>query len=225
MQFAKYKDDGILDKPSFMKEMKALIMRCSPDLTDNQRLKMDGMLISLYSLFDIDKNGILKADEVAAALCVLCKGSIASKIKFGMKIFSSTDTETEVKIKMSEFTEFLKWKKLVKQENDLKAENDEQSLVKKSAEMMVGRNPPSQQQNDLDSGEKSSESPVHSSVLSPEAAPFQPKRLNVNTTADLADLPSYSLHPVSGRDSLTSLIAESNSQERFVLILENISLI
>ena len=68
---------------------------------------MDGMLISLYSLFDIDKNGILKADEVAAALCVLCKGSIASKIKFGMQIFSSTDTETEVKIKMGEFTEFL----------------------------------------------------------------------------------------------------------------------
>ena len=47
-------------------------------------MKMDGMLISLYSLFDIDKNGILKADEVAAALCVLCKGSMASKIKFAI---------------------------------------------------------------------------------------------------------------------------------------------
>ena len=46
MQFAKYKDDGILDKPSFMKEMKALIMRCSPDLTDNQRLKIMSILKS-----------------------------------------------------------------------------------------------------------------------------------------------------------------------------------
>ena len=103
MQFAKYKDDGILDKPSFMKEMKALIMKCTPDMSDNQKLKMDGMLISLYSLFDIDKNGILKADEIAAALCVLCKGSIASKIKFGIQIFSSTDTEAEIKIRMNEF--------------------------------------------------------------------------------------------------------------------------
>ena len=93
MQFAKYKDDGILDRPSFMKEMKALIIRCTPDLSDNQRMKMDSQLISLYSLFDIDKNGILKSDEVAAALVVLCKGSIASKIKFGLSIFSSTDTE------------------------------------------------------------------------------------------------------------------------------------
>jgi len=30
MQFAKYKDDGILDKPSFMKEMKELILKCTP---------------------------------------------------------------------------------------------------------------------------------------------------------------------------------------------------
>ena len=61
------------------------------------------MLISLYTLFDIDKNGILKSDEIAAALLVLCKGSMASKIKFGIQIFSSTDTETDVKIRFSEF--------------------------------------------------------------------------------------------------------------------------
>mgnify|MGYP000642648882 CR=1 FL=1 len=76
-------------------------------MSDNQKMKMDSMLISLYSLFDIDKNGILKADEIAAALVVLCKGSVASKIKFGIKIFSSTDTEKEVKIKLNEFSSFL----------------------------------------------------------------------------------------------------------------------
>ena len=86
-----------------MKEMKALITHANgKNMSDNAKMKMDSMLISLYSLFDIDKNGILKSDEVAAALVVLCKGSMASKIKFGLKIFSSTDTEAEIKIRLSE---------------------------------------------------------------------------------------------------------------------------
>ena len=135
MQFAKYKDDGILDKASFMKEMKALILKCSPDLTENQRMKMDGMLISLYSLCDIDKNGILKADEVAAALCVLCKGSVASKIKYGMQIFSSTDTDTEVKIKLSEFTEFLSFifKLSLERGNEIMLDYDLEKLAREVA--------------------------------------------------------------------------------------------
>ena len=66
-------------------------------------MKMDAMLISLYTLFDIDKNGILKSDEVAAALVVLCKGSMAAKLKFAIQIFSSTDTENDIKIRHSEF--------------------------------------------------------------------------------------------------------------------------
>ena len=108
MQFKKYKDDGILDKPSFMKEMRELIVRCNgSDLSDNMKMKMDSTLISLYSLFDIDKNGILKSDEVCAALCILCKGSIASKIKFGIRIFSSTDTENDIKIRRGELQQFL----------------------------------------------------------------------------------------------------------------------
>jgi len=86
-----------------MREMRELIESCTPNMSNNQRMKMDSMLISLYTLFDIDKNGILKSDEIAAALLVLCKGSMASKIKFGIQIFSSTDTETDVKIRFSEF--------------------------------------------------------------------------------------------------------------------------
>ena len=70
-------------------------------------MKMDAMLISLYTLFDIDKNGILKSDEVAAALVVLCKGSMASKLKFAIEIFSSVETETEIKIRFSEFQTLL----------------------------------------------------------------------------------------------------------------------
>ena len=107
IQFAKYKEDGILDKPTFMKEMKELITKCSPTMSDNQRMKMDGMLISLYSLMDLDKNGILKIEEVSAALCILCRGPIAKKIKFGIRIFSSTDTPTEIKIRLNEFSTFL----------------------------------------------------------------------------------------------------------------------
>ena len=93
MKFASYKEDGIIDRPSFLRVMKELILECNPNLTDNERIKMDSMLLSLYSLFDIDKNGILKVDEVSAALCVLCRGSMAKKISFGLKIFSSTDTD------------------------------------------------------------------------------------------------------------------------------------
>merc|ERR1712060_200870 len=79
------------------------ITSCTPDMSDNQRMKLDATLASLYTKFDIDKNGILRSDEVAAALMILCRGSIASKIKFGIKIFSSTDTATEVKIGFTEF--------------------------------------------------------------------------------------------------------------------------
>ena len=110
MKFAKYKEDGIIDKTSFMKEMKELILQANQSkggLTENEIIKMDSMLISLYSLFDIDKNGILNANEVAAALCVLCKGSIASKMKFGIQIFSSIDTEQEVKIRFHELQKMM----------------------------------------------------------------------------------------------------------------------
>lgn len=73
MQFAKYKDDGIMDKQGFLREMKELIIACAKEpLSDNQMMKLDGMLITLYRLFDIDKNGILRSDEVAASLMVLC---------------------------------------------------------------------------------------------------------------------------------------------------------
>lgn len=88
--------------------MKSLILQANgSDLTMNMKMKMDIMLISLYTKFDIDKNGILNSNEVAAALVVLCKGSIASKIKFGIQIFSSTDTETDIKIRLSELQTFM----------------------------------------------------------------------------------------------------------------------
>ena len=102
LKFTSYKEDGIIDRASFLRVMKELILECNPNLTDNERIKMDSMLLSLYSLFDIDKNGILKVDEVSAALCVLCRGSMAKKISFGIKVFSSTDTDQEVKIRLAE---------------------------------------------------------------------------------------------------------------------------
>lgn len=42
----------------------------------------------LYSFFDADKNGILIYQEVAAALVILCKGSVANKISFAMRAFA-----------------------------------------------------------------------------------------------------------------------------------------
>ena len=96
LQFASYKDDGIIDKASFMKEMKVLITKCNGNMSDNAVMKMNDSLITLYQLFDIDKNGILSANEVAASLCILGRASMAKKIKFGIRIFSSTDTKTVV---------------------------------------------------------------------------------------------------------------------------------
>ena len=61
----------------------------------------------MHRVFDIDKNGILDVKEVAAALVILCKGSMASKVKFGLEIFSSIETETCINIKYSEFGTFL----------------------------------------------------------------------------------------------------------------------
>ena len=61
----------------------------------------------MHRVFDIDKNGILDVKEVAAALVILCKGSVASKVKFGLQIFSSVDTEASIRIKYAEFRTFL----------------------------------------------------------------------------------------------------------------------
>ena len=68
---------------------------------------MDSALQKMHRVFDIDKNGILDVKEVAAALVILCKGSMASKVKFGLQIFSSIDTEGCINIKYSEFRTFL----------------------------------------------------------------------------------------------------------------------
>ena len=45
---------------------------------------METTLQKMHRVFDIDKNGILDVQEVAAALVILCKGSIANKVKFGI---------------------------------------------------------------------------------------------------------------------------------------------
>lgn len=107
MLFSEFKEDGHIDRKSFMSKMKSLIEAANPNLSDNQRLKMDLMLRKLYGVFDIDKNNILDVNEVAACLVVLCKGSLASKVSFGFQIFSSVDTPEDVKIKYSELRAFL----------------------------------------------------------------------------------------------------------------------
>ena len=49
-------------------------------------------MLKMHRVFDIDKNGILDVKEVAAALVILCRGSMAKKVKFGLQVFSSVDT-------------------------------------------------------------------------------------------------------------------------------------
>ena len=104
--FEKYRELGVIDRDSFLYEMRTLVLASNHNnagKTTNQVMQMDSALMLLYRFFDIDKNGILDVSEVAASLVILCKGSMASKIKFAIEIFSSVDTETESKILFSEF--------------------------------------------------------------------------------------------------------------------------
>lgn len=125
-----------MDKSSFMNEMRQLIHQANGNkMSENQLMKMDSMLISLYSLFDIDKNGILNANEVAAAMCVLARGAIAKKIKFGIRIFSSTDTKAEVKIRYHEFSKYLHFifKLSLENKNEIMLDYDLETLAKEVA--------------------------------------------------------------------------------------------
>ena len=60
------------------------ITASTPNMSENQAIKMETTLQKMYRVFDIDKNGILDVQEVAAAMVILCKGSMASKVKFGI---------------------------------------------------------------------------------------------------------------------------------------------
>jgi len=55
----------------------------------------------------LDGNGILDYQEVSAALVILCKGSVESKIKFGLEAFSELDKPGHVVITMKNFKRFL----------------------------------------------------------------------------------------------------------------------
>ena len=68
---------------------------------------MESALLKMHRVFDIDKNGILDVKEVAAALVILCRGSMAKKVKFGLQVFSSVDTKNDISIKYAEFRTFL----------------------------------------------------------------------------------------------------------------------
>ena len=106
-QLEPYQDAGIISKQDFMREMRQMITSTQPNMTENQTIKMESALLKMHRVFDIDKNGILDVKEVAAALVILCRGSIGKKVKFGLQVFSSTDTKNDISIKYAEFRTFI----------------------------------------------------------------------------------------------------------------------
>ena len=101
-KFRQYADAGLIDKNSFFKEMREIIEEANPAMNETQKQTLETTLRQLYSFFDVDKNGILDYQEVAAALVILCKGDVAQKLKFALKAFGSTETQQSVTIDFKE---------------------------------------------------------------------------------------------------------------------------
>jgi hypothetical protein len=59
----------------------------------NEKLKIDRIAKKLLKVFDTNKNGKLEFQEAVSAFCILCKGSIETKIKFQMLAYSEVLNE------------------------------------------------------------------------------------------------------------------------------------
>ena len=58
------------------------------ELSPNDKIKIDNIAKKLMKVFDTNKNGKLEFQEAVSAFCVLCKGSIQSKLKYLMLAYS-----------------------------------------------------------------------------------------------------------------------------------------
>ena len=59
----------------------------------NEKLKIDRIAKKLLKVFDTNKNGKLEFQEAVSAFCILCKGSIETKIKYQMLAYSEVLNE------------------------------------------------------------------------------------------------------------------------------------
>ena len=79
--------------------MRTIITKNNSEIKENQSVLIEEGLKKMYSLFDMDKNGILDFVEIASALSILCKGTVVDKIKAVFSnFFAQTPSATEKSI-------------------------------------------------------------------------------------------------------------------------------
>lgn len=66
-------------------------------VSENEKLKIDIISKKLLKVFDCNKNGKLEYQEAISAFCVLCRGSIQSKIMYQMMAYSEVINESKRK--------------------------------------------------------------------------------------------------------------------------------
>ena len=92
-EFQQYKRKNNINPEEFKKSLKKVISEemtrangTAP--TENEKIKMDQIAKKLIKVFDTNKNVKLEYQEAVSAFCVLCKGSVLSKLKYQMLAYT-----------------------------------------------------------------------------------------------------------------------------------------
>ena len=97
-EFGQYKKSNQITNDQFKKSFKKVV--CAEyhkhegkEACSNDILKVDAISKKLLKVFDTNKNGKLEFQEAVSAFCILCKGSVQSKIKYLMMGYSEVMKE------------------------------------------------------------------------------------------------------------------------------------
>jgi Ca2+-binding EF-hand superfamily protein len=109
--------------------MKKILKANNPHMTAKQDQQADHTIRDLYNFIDIDKNNFVDYKELSAALIVLCKASLESKLTYGIKVFSRS---VENKVKYTELKNLLHfiYKLCLETKNEILLDYDMDKLAK-----------------------------------------------------------------------------------------------
>lgn len=93
IEFKQYRKSNNITADQFKTSFKKVVAGEKQKLTgqalsENEKIKVDQIAKKLMKVFDTNKNGKLEFQEAIAAFCVLCKGSVQSKLKYLMLGYS-----------------------------------------------------------------------------------------------------------------------------------------
>jgi len=95
---------GFINRVDFKENMLCLLKKFALDV-DLNRTHFDDVIMKIFNLFDMNKNGIVNIDEVALACSVLCKGSVGDKAKI---LFDYYDLNGDKLISFTELVNYFK---------------------------------------------------------------------------------------------------------------------